>query len=345
MEKTRLGRTDLMVSRTSFGALPIQRITVDESTKILRKAYEAGINFFDTARSYTNSEEKIGYALSDVRENIIIATKSQARNREELEKHLATSLKNLRTDYIDILQFHNPSFMPIPGEENGLYDAIVQAKEKGFIRYIGITNHRLDLTKRAIESGLYDTVQFPLSSISSQEDLNLVKECRDNDIGLIAMKALSGGLINNAASTFAFLRQYENLVPIWGIQREWELDEFLSFEDKPPKLDKDMWKIIEKDREDLGGSFCRSCGYCMPCSVDIPIPNAARMSLLLTRSPYERYMTDEWRRDMDKINDCTQCGLCKTKCPYGLDIPNLLQSMLENYDEFYSNYKAGNLDK
>lgn len=339
MEKTRLGRTDLMVSRTGFGALPAQRINFDEAKALFTKAYESGINFFDTARNYSDSEEKIGYALSHVRENIIIATKSHAKNGEDLLQHLETSLKNLKTDYIDIYQLHNPSFLPVPGDESGLYDAVLEAKGKGLIRHIGISNHKRDIAKKAISSGLYDTLQFPLSSISSEEDLALIEECKEHNIGFIAMKGLSGGLITNAASTFAFLRQYENVVPIWGIQRMWELDEFLSFEENPPKLDEAMWSIIEKDRKELAGSFCRSCGYCLPCPEGIPISNAARMSLLLTRSPYEPYMTDEWRRNMDKINDCTECGQCKTRCPYGLDIPNLLKSMLKNYDEFYTNYQ------
>ena len=338
MERIRLGRTDLMVSKTSFGALPLQRITFDEARELLQKAYKTGINFYDTARSYSDSEEKIGYALSDVRENIVIATKSQAKTGEDLLKDLEISLNNLKTDYIDILQLHNPSFLPVPGDESGLYDTLLSLKEKGIIRHIGITNHRLNIAQKAIESNLYDTLQFPLSSISSEEDLTLIKACKDQDVGLIAMKALSGGLITNAASTFAFLRQYDNLVPIWGIQRESELDEFISFEENPPILDDVMWQIIQKDREDLSGSFCRGCGYCMPCPVDIPISMAARMSLLLDRSPYEPFMTDEWRDKMDRINDCTECGQCKAQCPYGLDTPSLLKSMLKRYEDFYINY-------
>jgi predicted aldo/keto reductase-like oxidoreductase len=338
MEKIRLGRTNLMVSRTSFGALPIQRISFEAAKYLLRKAYNNGINYFDTARMYSDSEEKIGYALSDVRENIIISTKSHAKSGEELLEHLETSLKNLKTDYVDILQLHNPPFLPVEGHESGLYEAALKAKRMGKARYIGITNHQLKLTKDAVTSGLYDTVQFPLCSISSQKDLELIPLCKDHDIGLIAMKGLSGGLITNASSTFTFLRQYENLVPIWGIQREWELDEFISLEANPPKLDTEMLEIIEKDRRELAGSFCRSCGYCMPCPVGIPIPTAARISYLLDRSSYEPFMTDEWRKKMDLVNDCIECGQCKSRCPYGLDTPNLLKKMLESYNNFYTNY-------
>ncbi len=334
MDKIKLGRTNLMVSRSGFGALPIQRISFDEAKNLLRKAYDNGINFFDTARSYTDSEEKIGYALSDVRHNIIIATKSHAKDKKTLFEHLETSLKNLKTDYIDIYQLHNPKELPDPDDPDGLYSGLLEAQKKGMIRFIGITNHRLDLALEAAKSELYDTIQFPLSSLSSDEDLKLVEECKKRDIGVIAMKALSGGLITNVSTTFAFLRQFDNVVPIWGIQRESELDEFIELEKNPPALDENMWKIIEQDRKELQGSFCRGCGYCLPCPADIPIPMAARMSLLLRRSPYQKYLSDKWEEQMNRIENCTDCGHCKAHCPYELDTPELLKLMLEDYREF-----------
>lgn len=334
MDKIKLGRTNLIVSRSGFGALPIQRISFDEAKNLLRKAYDNGINFFDTARSYTDSEEKIGYALSDVRHNIIIATKSHAKDKKTLFEHLETSLKNLKTDYIDIYQLHNPKELPDPDDPDGLYSGLLEAQKKGMIRFIGITNHRLDLALEAAKSELYDTIQFPLSSLSSDEDLKLVEECKKRDIGVIAMKALSGGLITNVSTTFAFLRQFDNVVPIWGIQRELELDEFIELEKNPPALDENMWKIIEQDRKELQGSFCRGCGYCLPCPADIPIPMAARMSLLLRRSPYQKYLSDKWEEQMNRIENCTDCGHCKAHCPYELDTPELLKLMLEDYREF-----------
>jgi len=340
MDKIRLGRTNLWVSRSSFGALPIQRISLEEAAGLLRKAYENGINFFDTARGYTDSEEKIGYALSDVRKDIIIATKSHAKDKKSLFQDLETSLKKLRTDYIDIYQLHNPQSLPDPDDPDGLYSGLVEAREKGMIRFIGITNHRLQLAMEAVASGLYDTIQFPLSSLSSPEDLQLIEECKARDIGLIAMKALSGGLIVNAATTFAFLRQFDNVVPIWGIQRESELDEFLALEKNPPVLDKEMEALIEKDRRELSGAFCRGCGYCMPCPVGIPIPMAARISLLLERAPYQQFLTDEWRENMNRIEQCLECGQCRSQCPYELDTPKLLRSMLKTYNEFYANHSG-----
>ncbi|HEY5560458.1 MAG TPA: aldo/keto reductase [Clostridiaceae bacterium] len=338
MDKIKLGKTDLFVTRTSFGALPIQRISFEDAKKILRKAYDNGINFYDTARGYSDSEEKIGYALSDVRKDIIIATKTFAADKKTLFQHLETSLKNLKTDYVDILQLHNPSKLPDPEDMEGLYQGLIEAREKGLVRYIGITNHRVETAIEAAKSGLYDTIQFPLSSLSADRDIELIKTCKEKNVGLIAMKAMSGGLITNAASTFAFLRQFGNVVPIWGIQRESELDEFLELEKNPPKLDSEMLKLIEKDRKELSGDFCRGCGYCLPCPAKIEIPISARISFLLARSPYKNYMNDTWKEKMNNINNCIECGHCKAHCPYGLDTPNLLKKELVKFNDFYKEH-------
>lgn len=340
MDKIRLGRTNLMVTRSGFGALPIQRISFEEAKKILRKAYDNGINFFDTARMYTDSEEKIGYSLSDVRKDIIIATKSHAKDKKTLLTHLETSLNNLKTDYIDILQLHNPDELPNPDDPDSIYAGLLEAKKRGLVRFIGITNHRIKNALNAADSELYDTIQFPLSSLSADADLKLIEECKKKDIGVIAMKALSGGLITNAASTFAFLRQFNNVVPIWGIQREAELDEFISFEKNPPALDESMWAIINKDRAELAGDFCRGCGYCMPCPVGIEIPTSARITLLLGRAPYQDFLKDNFKEKMELIDNCIDCGNCKNHCPYKLDTPSLLKKELKNYEEFYAKHKS-----
>lgn len=330
----RLGRTNIYASRSGFGGLPIQRINQSDALRLLRKAYDNGINFYDTANAYADSEEKIGLALSDVRHNVYIATKSGASDRKTLEQHLETSLRNLRTDYIDILQLHNPNQAPDLDDANGLYAGLQAAKQKGLVRFIGITNHRLSLALAAACSGLYDTVQFPLSSLSSDDDLELVKVCQQHDVGLIAMKALSGGLITNAATTFAFLRQFENVLPIWGIQYIHELDEFIALEKNPPVLDETTLAVIARDRAELAGNFCRACGYCLPCPVGIPIPMAARMMLLLRRMPPEEYITSEWQEKMELIDQCLHCGQCQSRCPYGLNTPLLLEQTLESYREY-----------
>lgn len=339
MEYTTLGRTGLSVSRTSFGVLPIQRVSFDEARLLLRKGFEHGINFYDTARGYSDSEEKIGYALADVRDRLFLATKTHARDGAELVASLETSLRNLKTDHVDLLQFHNPPTVCAPGDPDGRYEAMLAAQAQGKVRFIGITNHRLDVARAAVQSGLYDTVQFPLSAISSDADLALVDECRAQNVGLIAMKALSGGLLTHAPSAFAFLRQYANVVPIWGVQREHELDELLALEADPPALDAAMWEIIRRDRDELAGEFCRGCGYCLPCPAEIPIPMAARMSLLLRRMPWQPLLSEEWQQQMARIDDCTHCGQCASRCPYGLDTPDILPRMLDDYRNFLREHR------
>lgn len=333
MDYVTLGKTGITVCKNGFGALPIQRVGFDEAKALLLRAYEGGIRFFDTARFYTDSEEKIGYAFSDIRDKIYIATKTAAQDAETFRRELETSLSNLKTDYIDIYQFHNPSFCPKPGDGTGLYEAMLEAKREGKIRFIGITNHRLSVANEAIDSGLYDTLQFPFSYLAMDKGIEIVKACKDKNMGFIAMKGLSGGLITNSAAAYAFIAQYDNVLPIWGVQRMNELEEFLSYNEAPPSMSSDIKELIEKDRELLSGDFCRGCGYCMPCPVGIEINNCARMSLLIRRSPSELQLTPEVQAKMKKIEDCLHCNSCKSKCPYGLDTPRLLKDNYKDYME------------
>lgn len=334
MPKVTLGKTGITVDKNGFGALPIQRVSFDEAKKLLRKAYEGGMTFFDTARSYSDSEEKIGYAMSDVRHHIFLASKTPSKDGDGFRKDLDTSLRMMKTDYIDIYQFHNPDFCPKPGDGTGLYEAALEAKKQGKIRFIGITNHRLHIAKEAIASGLYDTMQFPFCYLATEKDLEIVNLCKEKQMGFIAMKALSGGLITNAKAAAAFIGQYDHVLPIWGIQREKELDEFLSFVDNPPQMTEEIAALISKDKKDLSGNFCRGCGYCLPCPAQIEIPNSARMSLLLRRMPSAPYLTPEWQEKMSRIENCIHCNHCSDHCPYGLDTPKLLRENWEDYQTF-----------
>ena len=332
MVNVTLGSTGITVNKNGFGALPIQRISTENAVARARKANEAGITFFDTARMYSDSEEKLGEALEGDREKVYIATKTGATTAEGFWKDLETSLKNLRTDYIDIYQFHNPGFCPKPGDGTGLYEAMMEAKAQGKIRHIGITNHRLAVAKEAIESGLYETLQFPFCYLATEKDIELVEMCKKANMGFIAMKALSGGLITNSKAAYAYLGQYENVLPIWGVQKETELDEFISYISEPPAMTPEIEAIITHDREELSGEFCRGCGYCVPtCPAGIEINNCARMTLMLRRSPSAVQLSKEGQEKMKKIEDCMNCGVCKTKCPYGLDTPALLKKNYEDY--------------
>ena len=336
MEKIRLGRTELLVTKTAFGALPIQRLTKPDAAKLVRRAYEAGINYFDTANMYSDSEEKLSLALKDVREQVIISTKSAATDKKGAMAHIENSLRHL--GYIDLFQFHNPAQLPDISDPNGAFAAALEMKEKGYIRHIGITNHRHHIAKAAIESGNFETLQFPFCHLATDVDMELVELCKQADMGFIAMKGLSGGLLTNAEACYAFMQQYENVVPIWGIQREEELDQWLDITARNVTMTEALKAVIEADRKELAGSFCRGCGYCMPCPAGIEINNSARMNMLLRRSPYRPYMTDQWYEKMHRIENCIHCGQCASRCPYHLDTPSLLQYMLKDYDEFYAQH-------
>ena len=333
MEMVRLGKTEITVPKNGFGALPVQRVSLEDGVKLLRNAYEGGFRFFDTARAYSDSEEKLGEALADVREHIFLATKTMAKDGEGFKRDLDASLKLLKTDYIDIYQFHNPSFCPKPGDGSGLYEAMGEAKRQGVVRHIGITNHRIHVARESIESGLYETLQFPFCYLATDKDLELVEMCKEADMGFIAMKALSGGLITNSAAAYAYLAQYDNVLPIWGVQRQSELEEFLRYMDEPPALTEELRAVIEGDRKELSGNFCRGCGYCMPCPVGIEINTCARMSLLIRRSPSDKQLTEKAQAMMKKIENCLHCGACAKKCPYGLDTPKLLEENYKDYQE------------
>ena len=330
MRNITLGSTGITVPQNAFGALPIQRVSTDYAAMLLRKAYDGGMRFFDTARAYSDSEEKVGIAFEGMRDKVFISTKTGATTKEGFWKDLETSLKNLKTDCIDIYQLHCAA--KCYGEGDDLYEAMKEAKRQGKIRHIGITAHKIGVAEDIIKSGLYETLQFPFSYLASDRDIKLVNDCAKADMGFIAMKGLSGGLLTNSAACMAFMNEYDAL-PIWGIQKESELDEWLSFFDKDISMTDEIRTFIDNDRKALLGEFCRGCGYCMPCTVDITINQCARMSQMIRRAPSQNWLTDFWQNEMLKIDNCVECGLCKTRCPYELDIPSLLKKNLKDYKE------------
>ena len=334
MKSVTLGKTGITVPQNGFGALPIQRISLDDSVAILRKAYAGGMRFFDTARAYSDSEIKLGTAFGDgyvERDKIIIATKTAAKKPEDFWTDLETSLNNLKTDYIDIYQFHMMNECWRPGDGSGMYECMMEAKRQGKIRHISGTAHKLGVARELIESGLYDTLQYPISYLADDKEIELIKLCNEKHVGLICMKGLAGGLITNSKAAMAFISQFEGAIPIWGIQKESELDEWLSYMDDTPEYSGDLKEFIEKEKKELSGDFCRGCGYCMPCSVGIQINQCNRMSLMLRRAPSAGWLSDYWQGEMQKIEKCIECGACMPKCPYGLKIPELLRKNLDDY--------------
>ncbi len=330
MRTITLGKTGITVPQNAFGALPIQRVTKGTAVYLLRAAYAGGMRFFDTARAYTDSEEKVGIAFEGMRDKIVLASKTQAKTVEKFWEDLETSLKLLKTDYLDLYQLHCVPQCYRPGDGTGLYEAMLEAKEQGKIRHIGITAHKIGVAEEIVASGLYETLQFPFSYLASDRDIALVESCKAAGMGFIAMKGLAGGLLTNPDACMAFMHQYDAL-PIWGVQREEELAQWLSFFEKDAEMTDELRAFIEQDRKELLGDFCRGCGYCMPCTVGIQINNCARMSQMVRRSPSADWLNDSWQAEMAKIDNCVDCGICKTRCPYELDTPNLLRKNLEDY--------------
>lgn len=335
MTHIQLGSTGITVEKNGFGCLPIQRISKEEAARLLRKAVDGGMNYFDTARAYSDSEEKLGYAFAGMRDKVVIATKTGAQTAAGMWEHLEASLRLLGTDCIDVYQFHNPAFCPKPGGEDGLYDAALEAKKQGKIKHIAITNHRLAVAHEAVDSGLYELLQFPYSYLSGPQEQELVDKCRARGMGFVAMKGMAGGLLRDGVAAAAWMARQEGVVPIWGVQHEWELDQFLACVKETPEMTAERQAVIDRDRAELTGDFCRGCGYCMPCPMGIEINQCARMSLMVRRAPEAAWLNEHWQEEMKKIETCLHCGKCAAKCPYGLDTPRLLQ---DNYKDYWTHF-------
>jgi predicted aldo/keto reductase-like oxidoreductase len=323
-----------MASEVSFGALPIQRVDIAAADVILMKAYEGGINFFDSARSYTDSEEKLGHGLASVRGKIFLATKTKSETKDGVFRDVETSLSKLKTDYIDIYQLHFVKKCPDPGDTNGAIFALEELKRQGIAKNIGVSAHSLEIARQLLSLGILDTIQYPLSYLSTEDELAFVKECAEADVGFIAMKALAGGLLSSAPAAYAFMNTIPNAVPIYGFQKETEVDELLDCVKKKLEMNDALSAKIEQDRQALGHEFCRGCGYCLPCPSNIPIGTANRIDLFLQRSQVRTYLTDEWNEKIQRIKNCIRCNACVSRCPYGLDIPNQLQMKLRYYQGF-----------
>ncbi|MBS5449925.1 MAG: aldo/keto reductase [Coriobacteriia bacterium] len=332
MKQITLGGTGIVTPQNAFGALPIQRVTTDEAVHLLRRAFDGGMTFFDTARAYSNSEERVGLAFEGMRDQVTIATKSMAQTPEALAEDLETSLRLLRTDHVDLYQFHCVNQVWRPGDGTGMYEAMEEFKRQGKIGHICVTAHKIGVAEDLVESGLYETLQYPLSYLASDREIALVRRCAEKNVGFIAMKGLAGGLLSNSRACMAFMSQFDNVVPIWGVQKEQELDEWLSYMgDATPTMDEEMAAFIEAERAELTGNFCRGCGYCMPCPQGITINQCARMSLMLRRAPSQGWLSEHWQQEMAKIEGCTNCGRCRRHCPYELNIPELLKANLADY--------------
>ncbi|MFH1350761.1 MAG: aldo/keto reductase [Pseudomonadota bacterium] len=336
MRTKRLGRTELMVTEIGFGGIPITRLGFEEAVNLVRYCFSRGINFFDTANLYADSEPKIGSALSDVRNQVILATKTIKRDAIGAERQLEKSLERLKTDYIDLYQLHNISSdeeldtVLAPG---GAYDALVQAREKGKIKHIGFTSHNVDFAVKVCGTGAFDTVQIPFNIIENDPAEKLFHLAREQDMGIIAMKPLGGGLLDRADLCFGFLQQYDDVVPIPGVDVEHQVDDNLKCYQDPRPLSQKDWEEIDRIRKEVGVAFCHRCGYCQPCPEGIEI-----WRVLLFKSQTRRFPPEMaikmCKEPMEMAENCAQCRECEEKCPYGLPIPDLINETLDYYREF-----------
>lgn len=335
MEYTTLGRTGLRISRMGFGGIPIQRIDAEGTKNLMQKLMEAGVNYIDTARGYTVSEQYLGYGLEGIRDKFVLATKSMARTKDAMAADIETSLKNLRTDYIDLYQVHNPSMEQLDTVigEGGALEALLEAKKAGKIGHIGLTAHSAAVFERALSLDWVETIMFPYNIVENQGE-KLIAKCREKNIGFIDMKPLAGGAIENAALALRFVCSNPAVtVVIPGMAETSELEENAKACSDTSPITAQEKEEMDKIRQTLGTDFCRRCNYCAPCSVGINIP-----SVFLFAGYLERYNLADWARDRYstlpvKASACIECGECENRCPYHLPIRQKMKKCAEEFGE------------
>ena len=335
MEKVRFGKSGLLVSKIAFGGIPIMRVPKIEATNIIREAISLGINFIDTAHAYADSEEKIGEALKGLRrEDIIIASKSLAVNKKVFNEHLDLSLKRLGVDYIDIYQLHNVYSESQRDEifaPGGAMEGLEEAVKAGKVRFPGFSSHSIPMAIEVMKSNRFVSVQLPFNYIDNDAAAEAIPLAKKLDMGFIAMKPMGGGLLENARLAFRFLGQYDNIIPDPGIEKIEEIQEIAKIVKRNEIFNIEDQKEIEKQRIELGSSWCHRCDYCQPCPQDIYISFSLNVKSFIKRMTAEK-VSSMIGPSMEKIRTCLECGDCVKRCPYNLDIPALLKERLKYWD-------------
>ena len=340
MDKIRLGKTGLEVTRVGFGGIPIQRLTEAEAIKVVHRVIDLGLTYIDTANGYTVSEERIGKAVKGRRrEDVVIATKTGSRDPKEMEQHLDLSLKRLQTDYIDIYQFHQvgteDNYNKVMDPETGVYEVFEKAKKAGKIRHIGVTSHQIDIAKKLVASDKFETMMFPFNFVTSEPATELLPLCKQHDVGFIDMKPLAGGMLFDAPVAFKWLFQYPDQVLIPGIQDVKEIEEIVALYEGDHTMTDDEKARMEKLKEELGSRFCRRCDYCAAtCPQQIPISMVMTFPAFTRRMPAANLKGGFFEPAMAKAQTCIECGECETHCPYGLPIRDMLKEHYDIYEKF-----------
>ena len=335
MEYRVLGKTGLKISRMGLGGIPIQRIDAEGTKKLVYQLMEAGVNYIDTARGYTVSEQYLGYALEGIRDKFVLATKSMSRTKEAMAKDIDISLGNLKTDYIDLYQVHNPNMAQLEQvtQEGGALEALLEAKAQGKIGHIGLTAHSVEVFEKALELDWVETIMFPYNIVETQGEA-LIKRCAEKNIGFVDMKPLAGGAIEDASLAMRFLVSNPDVtVVIPGMADAKEIEQNLAAGENTAPLTAEEQKKVEEVRQILGTQFCRRCNYCAPCTVGINIP-----SVFLFQGYLDRYGLADWAKDRYgamavKASACVECGACEPRCPYGLPIRQMLKEAAVKFGE------------
>ncbi len=342
MDRTRLGKTEMMVSKLGFGGIPIQRVSEDEAVAVVRRCLELGISFIDTANAYTTSEERIGKATSGRREGLILATKSTSRKGEEVERHLKLSLEQLGVESIDLYQFHGVSdfeALDMVLDPKGPMAVVEKAKRAGQVKHIGITSHSMDVAKEAVKSDRFETIMFPFNFIAWEAADELLPLAREHDVGFIAMKPLAGGMLDNVTIAFKYLFQFPDIVPIVGVQKIHEIDEIVQVLEEPWQMTEAEQQEMQRLREELGTRFCHRCDYCQPCPEEIAISTVMTSRSFFKRLPLERVFSGMFADDFEKAANCTECGECEERCPYHLPIREMVAEHVKWYQEEKRKYQ------
>jgi len=336
MQRVRLGKTNLVVSRVGFGGIPLQRLTEPEAIHLVRRCLDLGITFFDTANAYTTSEELIGKAIAGRRETVVLATKSNARDKATTRAHLELSLRRLQTSYLDLWQLHNvstPEALAKVLGPGGAMETAEEARREGLIRYVGLSSHSLDLALQAVATGLFETVQFPFNFVTDEAAQRLLPLTRQQDVGFIAMKPFAGGMLDNASLALKWLLQFDDILPDPGIQAVAEVEEIAA-------IVAGSWALTAADTEEIarirattGAHFCHRCEYCQPCPQHVGVSTVLSLQSFWRRFPPERFFAGFVAEAAEGARRCAECGDCEGRCPYHLPIREMLRENLAFYDD------------
>ncbi len=323
MRQVVLGKSGLTVSAVGMGGIPIQRVPLDEAVRTLRTGLELGINFFDTAAGYTDSQVKIGTAIKGRREGLVIASKSGQRTKDAILVDVERARKELDCETIDLYQFHNiatPQAWATVSGPGGAMEGLLQARDKGHIAHIGFTSHNLNMAVELVNVPVFETVQFPFNLVTAEPADRLVPLARSNNLGFIVMKPLCGGQYENAEFAFKFLNGFPDLVPVPGVENPQQIRQIVQIVNSGAMLRGREKAAADKIAASLGKLFCRRCGYCQPCPQGVPITDSMVFEGFLRRFPLVKILDGPGKGVIERAGLCNECGECEEKCPYNLPI-------------------------